>query len=789
MKVSLNWLREFVELPATVPALVDLLTLAGVEVEDVIQTGCNIPNVIVAQIDSFVQHPNAERLSVCSVNDGSGTPRQIVCGAKNFKAGDKVPLALPGATLPGDFTIKPTKMRGVESNGMLCSGEELGIADDADGLLILPPDSKIGTPLSELYAGDTVLDLEITPNRPDLLSMAGIAREISALTGKKPTWPRSPQMEIVPTDRPVVAVETTVPCYYAARNIRGVKVGASPDWLRGKLEAMGLRAINNVVDVTNFVMLSNGQPLHAFDAAKLNGSLRVRNAREGEAFLALDGKTYQLQPSDLVIADAEKAVAIAGVMGGEETGVGLQTTDVVLECAYFDPASIRRTARRLGLSTDSSYRFERRVDVSLGVIAGLYAARLIGDIAGTRQVSEPGVARNDASLEPSPGHVVGLRPARVAQLLGIEIPETRIAEILTGFGLTQVADGWRVPTSRPDLTREVDLIEEIARVVGMDAVPARTQGKFAPASASDRNYDRAMALRRALVAQGLHEARSITLVPTEPLGVAALSIPPEKFQRVKNPMIDEQVVLRPHLLHGLLTAVRTNLRAGAKSVRLFEIGRVFSTQRPEEFTHAALVLAGQTSERSWRAGEGREADLYDLKSVLTAVLGAGVALVKNENPAVALSLTINVAGKPVGTAGQLWPADARALDAAGPVLFAEIDLVAFWKLSPPDVAKKYRDIPRFPATTRDIAMLAPLALAHAEVEKALTSANEPLLAGVELFDVFSDPTGAKIPADKKSLAYSLTYRSPERTLTADEVNAAHAKLKARLQPLGVSLRE
>jgi phenylalanyl-tRNA synthetase beta chain len=322
----------------------------------------------------------------------------------------------------------------------------------------------------------------------------------------------------------------------------------------------------------------------------------------------------------------------------------------------------------------------------------------------------------------------------------------------------------------------------------MDAIPARATARFAPASASDRNYDRAMSLRRAFAAQGLHEARSITLVPSEPLGLAATQVASKDLLQVKNPMLEEQVVLRPNLLHGLLTAVRENFRAGAKTVRLFEIGRVFNVQRPEEFSHAAIVLAGDLSERHWRSGEGRTADLFDLKSVLSAVLGPKAVFEPEENPGLALSLVIKLNDKPIGQAGQLWPADARALDASVPVLFAAIDLTALAKAAP-DAPKKYREIPRYPAVTRDIAMLAPLALAHAQVEKALLAAKEPLLADVELFDVFTDPTGAKIPADKKSLAYSLTYRSPERTLTTDEVNAAHAKLKARLQPLGVALRE
>ncbi len=790
MKVSLNWLSELIELPPTVPALVDLLTLAGVEVEGVHTTGCAIPNVVVAEIKESVQHPNADRLSVCQVDDGSGALRQIVCGAKNYKVGDKVPCALPGAKLSADFTIKAGKLRSVDSNGMLCSADELGLPKGADGLLILPSDAKPGTPIGELFAGDTVLDLEVTPNRPDLLSHAGIAREIGALTGKKPNWPVGPSMEIAGLELPEVTVESNAPCFYTARYIRGVKIAPAPDWLRAKLESIGLRSINNAVDVTNYVMHSNGQPLHVFDTAKLRGALHVRNANEGEQFAALDGKTYQLSPTDLVIADDENVVAIAGVMGGEATGVTDTTNDIVLESAYFDPATIRRTSRRLGLTSDSSYRFERGVNMPDVLLSSLYAARLIGELTNAAAIGKEATACNRDELLPEQAFdrpAIPLRAERIAVILGIAVTAEKVDAILTGFDLRKTDAGWVPSPRRLDLAREIDLVEEIARVVGMETIPARTQARFAPASATDRGYDRAMALRRAFLAQGLHEARSITLVPTEPRGLAYTQTSPETLQRVKNPMNDEQVVLRPNLLHGLLTAVTTNLRAGVASVRLFEIGRVFSTQRPEEFQHAAIVLSGSTAERGWRTAAGRDADLFDLKGILATAIGASFRT--DSNPALALSLIVEVAGKPVGHLGQLWPADARALDATAPVIFAEIDLVALWKVSAPDTAKKYREIPRFPATTRDIALLTPLDLAHDTIATTLAKANEPLLAGVELFDLFTDPTGAKVPAGQKSLAYSLTYRSAERTLTADEVNAAHAKLKDLLKTLGVALRE
>ncbi|MEP6670880.1 MAG: phenylalanine--tRNA ligase subunit beta [Chthoniobacter sp.] len=798
MKVSLNWLRELVELPSTVPQLVDLLTLAGVEVEGVETHGVNIPNVVVAQIRESVPHPNADRLSVCQVDDGTGTARQIVCGAKNYKVGDKVPLALPGAVLGPDFKIKVGKLRGVESQGMLCSAEELGLPAGEDGLLILSPESKVGAPLSDLFPGDTVLDLEITPNRADLLSHVGIAREIAALTGKAFTAPEGPA-KVEGFGTTAVNVEPAGCELYTALEISNVTVSPSPEWLRRKLEAVGLRPINNIVDITNYVMLELGQPLHAFDADKLDGDIRVRAGVAGEEFLALDGKTYPLAPQHIVIADDQRALALGGVMGGEASGVTEATHNIILESAHFDGPTIRRTSRALGLSSDSSYRFERGVDINGVIVASHRAAALILDIAGGT-IGDLGVGHGPESrvafdpvtaLHENAGsvftHTVKLRTPRVAALLGLAVPPERIDAILTGFGLLKAEEGWEIPSFRPDLTREIDLIEEIARVVGIEAVPARVQAQFAPASATDRAYDRSMSLRRALVAQGFAEARTLMLIGEAAPGLGLLHDSVENRRRVKNPMNDEQVILRPGLLPGLLQGLRDNLRAGAKTVRLFEAGRVFSAQGAEESTHLACVFSGVTSERCWRGGEGSEADLFHLKGVVSAVLGPQTTFVPDQNSALALALVIQVEGQPVGFAGQLWPKDARGLDATAPVLFAEIDLSALPAVS---TVKKYREIPRFPATARDIALLAPLTLAHAQIEQTLRSANEPLLAEVELFDVFADASGIRIPADKKSVAYSLTYRSPERTLTADEVNAAHTRLKERLKAaLAVTLRE
>jgi phenylalanyl-tRNA synthetase beta chain len=391
MKFSVNWLREFVDLPKNAEDVADLLTRAGVETENIETCGAKMDNVIVSQIIASSRHPNADRLSVCEVDDASGAKRQIVCGASNYKVGDKVPLALPGAKLPNGTEIRKSKLRGVESEGMLCSAIELGFGSDAAGLLILSPEAKIGAPISDLFPSDTILDVEITPNRGDLLSHFGLAREIAALTGKK--LKSTPGEAKVPIKKTGVTISATRECpFFSARKIDKVKVGSSPQWLRAKIESVGIRSINNIVDISNFVMLELGQPTHAFDAEKLKGDINVRLARDGERFLALDGKTYSLKKENCVVADQQRAVGIGGVMGGEETGVTESTKSILLETAYFFPASIRKTARELSLPSDASYRFERGVDPEMVLRASARATELIQEIAGGVPAKEIHVA-------------------------------------------------------------------------------------------------------------------------------------------------------------------------------------------------------------------------------------------------------------------------------------------------------------------------------------------------------------------------------------------------------------
>ena len=784
MKVSLNWLKELVEIPADVAALSELLTKAGVEVEGIETCGCTIEKVVVAQVLESVQHPNADRLSVCKVADGSPEPRQIVCGAKNYKVGDKVPLALPGAVMPGDFKIKVGKLRGVESLGMMCSAKELGLPEGADGLLILPPESVVGTPLTELFPAETILDVEVTPNRPDLLSHLGMAREIATLLQKPLQVP--PAIAALAQTASQAASDITLEApeacpFYTARRVRGVKVGPSPAWLSAKLEAAGVRSINNIVDVTNYVMLELGQPLHAFDLAKLDGGIRVRPAAEGETFLALDGKTYQLAPRHLLIADQSRALAIGGVMGGEDSGVTEATTDILLESAYFTPSGIRRTSRELGLSSDASYRYERGIDPAGVLPASARAIELILQVAGG--VAEP--VAHAAGAAPVKTTNVPFRLARCRAVLGAEVAAETVDRILSGFGLTPTAEGWRAPSFRQDLIREIDLVEEVARVIGIEAVPAREVTRFTASTVADQRHDQAMRLRHRLAAPGLgfHEARSLTLISEKALA----SFPVEAVRRVRNPLNEDQVILRPSLIPGLLESLTRNFRNGARDLRLFEVGRVFRAADREEHTALALVLTGTVSPASWRDSKPRLADFFDLKGVLAALNLDGVTLEPTTHPALALAVELRRGQTVVGLAGQLFPGRARELDATAPVLVAEIDLDLF---DAAPAGGRYVEPPKFPAITRDIAMVIPATVPHGQIESVLRSANEPLLAGIELFDVFTDPTGQRIPADQKSVAYALTYRSAERTLKAEEAADAHNRLKERLKAeLAVSFRE
>ena len=796
MKFSVNWLREFVELPSSVEALAELLTLAGIEIEGIAKRGANFDNVVVAQITASAQHPNADRLSVCQVDDGSGQPRQIVCGAKNYRVGDKVPLALPGAVLVNDLKIKPSKLRGVESQGMLCSPSELGLSEESDGLLILSPDAKIGEPIASLFPDDTILDVEITPNRGDLLSHFGLAREISALVGLPLRLPNQQTADDAPAlQTKGVTISAPGKCpFYSARRIENIKVGRSPDWLRAKLEAVGLRSINNIVDITNFVMLELGQPLHAFDADKLTGGINVRLANAGETFLALDGKTYSLSERDLVIADDVRAVGIAGVMGGEDTGVTESTTTLLLESAFFDPASVRRTARTLNLPSDASYRFERRVDPGMILPSSQRAAELIQEIAGGKPTAEIAIAGELPAAPPD----VSLRYERCNRLIGLPIPSERVDEILERFGLEKVGQvsnllseeerklqtcaTWHIPSFRSDLQREADLIEEVVRVFGIERVPLQDRSRFTPESSADRIHDFESALRHRLVARGIFEARTSALIPRQAnlFGTGAIEL--------RNPLSEDHVALRPTLLSGLLDVLGRNIRNGASSIRLFELGHVFTPPDGLEKRNLALVFSGDAaSSAHWHSG-ARRLDLFDLKGVLESIGIQELSFRRGERPELSLSADVLSGSDVIGFFGQLASVHAATTGAVASVFVAEIEIRSGMMAAAG--AKSFREIEKFPAITRDIAMIVPEELSHGKIMATIAEVREPLLARVELFDVFGGKEAAGFGAGKKSLAYTLTYRDKTRTLTNDEITVVHAKVRERLQrELGVELRE
>ncbi len=734
MKFTYNWLKQYVDFEWSPSELAEKLTDAGIEVEDVQSLGGKIPEqVVIAQILSSEKHPNADKLSVCRVNDGT-MERQIVCGAKNYKVGDKVPLALPGTAMAAGFTIKESKLRGVVSQGMMCSAEELGLPKGEDGLLILPADAPVGKKFAEYIGlGDTVFDIEVTPNRPDWLSMIGIAREVSALTGNPLKLPEIAITESGANDV-TVKVETPELCpRYTARLIRGVKIGPPPAWMKSLLDKVGMRSINNVVDVTNYVLLESGHPLHAFDYNLIRGrQVIVRRAVNGERYEAIDGSQHELSAEMLVIADTERAVALAGIMGGKNSEISDATTDVLLEAAHFHPPNIRKTSKKLGLVSDSSYRFERGTDIEGLVWASNRAAALIQQLAGGQVAT--GIV--DVLAKPIERRRVTCRYAQVNRLLGIEVPPATVKKIFVGLGLNVVSDGEavtvEVPSFRVDLEREADLIEEVCRIHGVEKVPAKMLPAVAQVSEFDAQWDYRARVRQVLTALGFHEALNQTMVAEAPL-------------RLQNPLTSDMGALRASLLPGLLQNLRTNVSRHQFDLKLFEIGRVFAVDGTEKL-HLGLAMTGRRTTGDWQRTE--KVDYLDLKGVLEE-----------------LGLTAEI---------QTIPAvQARKMDLRDEVVLAELELPAAQP-----VEKHYRELPKFPAIQRDMALIVDEAVPHGAIMDAIAAAQNKHLERVELFDIFR---GDPVPPGKKSLAYSLTFRAADRTLTDAEANAAHEQLKRAVQ--------
>jgi phenylalanyl-tRNA synthetase beta chain len=859
MKVTLNWLKQYVEFDWTAAELAERLTMIGIEVEGMQKLGGELEGVVVAQVLTKDKHPNADKLTVCRVNDGKGE-RQIVCGAQNFKAGDKVPLILPGYSLtakPGEepFTIKVGKIRGVESHGMMCSPQELGLGDLVEGLLILREDAKVGQPFAE-YLGragsDVVYDLEITPNRPDLNSVIGIAREISAVTGNPLKLPQIKLTEGPGRAEEFVGVrlEDAELCpRYTARVIRGVKIAPSPDWLKSILEKVGIRSIYNVVDVTNYVMLESGQPLHAFDYHLLQSgagvplareagvspaehhatrntnhasrpTIVVRRATEGEKFMTLDGQERTLTSQMLLIADETKAVALAGVMGGQNSEINLSTVDVLIESACFKPQNIRATSKKLDLRTESSYRFERGADIGMCDWASQRAAQLILETAG----GTVALGAVDAYPKPYTPKEIALRHSQTDAVLGIAVLMEQQTESLRRLGLEiDTAPGiapstgvrmphttvFRVPSFRVDLKREIDLIEEVARLYGVDKIPATAPRGAVGSNPYDAVHDQLAEARRILTGLGLFEAQGQTLISE----AAGRLMAGEALVPLSNPLSSDMNVLRPSLLPGLLDALRNNLSHKTYDAALFEVGRVFTvaqasppagspgvppggvrnpTPATREERRVAIALTGQRNASFW-SGNDREAkfDIYDLKGFLEEFLeqfgvrGQNYVRRPGSTALFLESATVHLGRFQLGEFGQLLPPLARQYDLRDAVLLAELNLDVL--LARRNPTKSFRPLPAFPAIRRDVAMIVPEATAHEAVLQVVRQAKPANLETTELFDVFR---GKNVPVGQKSMAYAFTYRHAERTLTDAEVNTAHEKLVAQLkQRLQAVVRE
>ncbi|HTJ77893.1 MAG TPA: phenylalanine--tRNA ligase subunit beta [Rariglobus sp.] len=811
MKVSLNWLQSYVDLTGvSADDISRAITFLGFEVEQVIRTGApKFNHVVVGHILTRDKHPNADKLSVCTVDVGepNGGVRTIVCGAPNCDVGNRVPVALPGAVLPGDFVIKEAKVRGQPSSGMMCSAKELTIADDAQGLLLLSGEPTVGTPINDvLPAGDTVFDIEITPNRPDCLSHLGVARELAAWFKKDLAYPSvsftpaaitaDPRADLLKS----VRVEAAEDCpLYTATVVTGVKIGPSPDWMQQRLSAVGLRPINNVVDIGNYVMLEYGQPVHAFDAKKLGGSeIVVRRAVEGEKIVTLDKKERVLAPTMLVIADAQKPVVIAGIMGAENSGVSAETTDLVLEVAYFKRQTVRAASKRLGLASDSSYRYERGVDVhSLDEAAHRFIDLILAHAGG--QVAGP-IHRVGVDIPWQ--REITVTPAYINEKLGFDVPAADMLAAFSALELTVVREeptenrgpAWTlaVPSWRDDLDRPIDLVEEVVRLYGTEKIPTSVINAPGLVGNDDPIVLFNRAVSSAFVGQGFNECVNYTLRPAKelaswatPAAVADLAL--------ANPFVEDQSHLRNTLVSGLLESLKLNQSRGVAVSHLFETGRVFLERNGQlsECVSAAFIIAEETGERGWRTRES--ADFYTAKRhAATIAAVAGIELDRQPTTLVAAPALGWQEGH-AATAGDIkhgWSATfglvslahLKALGITGKVYAGSFAIVSE-KVTAEADRRSYKPFSLQPAALRDLAIIVPAETTASEVQKSLAKVaraavgNTFALEAVNVFDVYQ---GKGLPEGTKSLAFSLVFRATDRTLTDDEVNAVFAKIQDEL---------
>jgi phenylalanyl-tRNA synthetase beta chain len=799
MKVSLNWLREYVDVALPLAELADRLTMAGLEVGGRQAVGGGWQNIVIGQIAAIDPHPNADRLRLATVNLGT-EQMTVVCGAPNLRLGDKVAFAHVDAQLIDPhtgqvFRLKSARIRGVDSSGMVCSEKELGISDSHEGIMVLPEAAPVGSPLAD-YLGDTILDLEITPNRPDCLSVIGIAREVAALTGQSLHLPQVSYEETATPIDQQVAVEIIDPDLcprYCASLVAGAKLADSPPWLQQRLLNCGMRPINNIVDITNYVMLEYGQPLHAFDYRLIRGKkIMVRRAKAAEVIVSLDGVERTLSVDMLVIADQERAVAIAGVMGGANSEVTGQTTDILLEAANFNPASIHHTGSSLRLPSEACMRFERGIRPELTTLALKRATQLIIELAGGQAATGlvdvyPGRREREPIL---------LSTAQVKRHLGVEFSLDQILGTLSSLGF----DGKKssasevrvtVPYWRSDIEQAVDLIEEVVRIIGYDKIPATMLSQPLPRQNPEPIISLKQRVRQSLIGYGFQEIITYSLTSLAMLN--RLLPEPRPLEpmplRVANPMTAEQEYLRPSLRANLLAALSANRRHEDGGIRLFELGKVYlprPNDLPDEPEALCGLLSGPRVEGSWRGGND-SFDFYDAKGVVEGLLGQlGVAASfvagGDEGLHPVEQATVMVADNRLGVVGELHPKVALAFDLAGPVCLFEVDLTALLPLT--IGYKAFQPISRFPAIVRDIALVVDAGVSHQRIRDII--GGFPLVKQVSIFDVY---TGDQVPAGKKSLAYRLAFQSPSHTLTDEEVNRVEQQILDRLSgELGATRR-
>ena len=788
MLVSLKWLKDYIDFELSAQELADRLTMAGLEVDEIKTIAPKFSGVVVAEILSVTPHPKADKLSLCTVTDGTET-YPVVCGAKNIKAGDVVPLAKVGAVIPGGYTIKSTVLRGEKSDGMLCSEAELEVGDDASGIMHLPSGMTRGTPLENaLDLGDTVLDVSITPNRSDCLSMIGMAREVAALTGGKI---KMPSIDIEESDQDIrslssVTIVAADLCpRYSARMIQNVKIGDSPVWMKARLEAAGMRAINNVVDVTNFVMLEMGQPLHAFDFRFLEeGRIVVRKSKDGEEFVSLDEKSHVLPPDTVLICDGKKPVAIGGIMGGLNSEVKEDTQVIFLESAYFNPSSIRRSSRRLAMPTDAAFRFERGIDPE-GVIRALdRAAQLIAGLSGGT------VCKNYIDEYPKKIPAVQnipLRLDRIREIIGTAILSEDVMRILNSINMKVVDEGngkylVTPPTSRVDIEREIDLVEEVVRLYGYDRVPVTVPA----VSVKEIDVIPRLVLEERVrqLFTGCGYSEIINYSFTRPASVDELLLPPDderrRFVVIRNPLTEEQSVMRTTLSYGLLETLKKNINNASFNLKIFEIGRIFlkrgDGELPEEKNILAGLLSGKTSENLW--GLKVNVDFYDLKGCLENLF-YDLKLEKCRyhaeisepflHPGQSCNLYVNDAK--IGFMGQVHPEVLEKMDIRSNAYLFEINLDVLDKQLNPRI--DYREISKFPAVTRDVAFVVPIPMEADKMLEIVLTQQEYLLENVGIFDIYA---GKGLDEGTKSLGLRFSYRAPDRTLTDAEINSIHERI-------------